>query len=1046
MAAAQPVVTSGVFDAHVSAHGESLFALANRIFCMSQEFGSTDMLRRAEELRTRVADTFVGGCVGFFAARSHETMSASTFDDHIHASLDYSKTSSEGWKQIVRHFQLTVNFLALHTATPSQLAFHLAQGHRYALVDRFEALMRVCARLILDGDRALLLKHARPLARLEADVRVDPRLRNLSMMLAGKGTLPLSEEERQLAAARGSLEVGAFEDASSTLMANAPRLRHRLEFWGFCSEIAAVSPATTSCSDVLNGSPIGRRLLELESSTGRQRERVLLELRKDAYQRESTLLGMQLGAAIRAESEPLDTHASFVHPSLFACVVDPMIALSISDPRARQDVLLRLDAAYGESVISAYWKKTLQQDAPASDVLGGLRLSLRRETEAQVALFSGSTDEAISAYEALLVNGATSGARATAAAVLVGLYVKAGLHERAVRFIASDYLSAAPQLGTKLVVDIIDRFHRDRPPSALRLIEWPLLHLVAGDDLPRRPDVDFTYLAVDDCLAAHGLEKPSDLYLVKDRFDERSLVTVMRYACTIAHLDSMNAFANSEQVFRERLLILQQLESLFAVSASELESERQDISRRLVVRHLLQAAEQRKVYVDVRGVRRSLPDSLLESIAHYLAMRSTGSDARIIVVRRAETGRAFDFQLSEANYGLVFFRRAFVAVRDRYIASDEFGLDSFLSVQIRHGTLSAHLRKPFEVRHLVGKRAASGAYGRNDIWSSEEPAFSDSGDYSIDSILADLSRSVDETIDMVKQSLVQVRSDEIAADGGLFDYRFSAADVLAVSQLIDASADVDGVLDVIFAALRHRTLENLAHIRAALPTTVGARLREAIDVAVQKVRSCSPMHVDLVRALVQCRTDTEVQISALVKWFALSEDDEFPDFEMGTVVHAVVELIRQTVPSLETTFKPRIVLDDVGRLRGSSFRHLFNVVFGLVDNAVRHGLNVAEECEIRALSRDNRIEIAVSNAISSESAKALGGNFCTELANRAMRPASLNAVRTEGNSGFYKLGKMLRIDLNRTAYSVEIDCDTSRNRFCVLVSMDSGGLDAVLDN
>ena len=93
-----------------------------------------------------------------------------------------------------------------------------------------------------------------------------------------------------------------------------------------------------------------------------------------------------------------------------------------------------------------------------------------------------------------------------------------------------------------------------RAAAKMCIRDRQLLHLVAGDDLPRRPDVDFTYLAVDDCLAAHGLEKPSDLYLVKDRFDERSLVTVMRYACTIAHLDSMNAFANSEQVFRERLL------------------------------------------------------------------------------------------------------------------------------------------------------------------------------------------------------------------------------------------------------------------------------------------------------------------------------------------------------------------------------------------------------------------------------------------------------------------------------------------------------------
>jgi len=44
----------------------------------------------------------------------------------------------------------------------------------------------------------------------------------------------------------------------------------------------------------------------------------------------------------------------------------------------------------------------------------------------------------------------------------------------------------------------------------------------------------------------------------------------------------------------------------------------------------------------------------------------------------------------------------------------EHGLDAYLSLRIRHGTLSGHLRGPVEREHLVIRRDAAGRYRPSD--------------------------------------------------------------------------------------------------------------------------------------------------------------------------------------------------------------------------------------------------------------------------------------------------------------------------------------------
>src|ERR1019366_10442620 len=63
------------------------------------------------------------------------------------------------------------------------------------------------------------------------------------------------------------------------------------------------------------------------------------------------------------------------------------------------------------------------------------------------------------------------------------------------------------------------------------------------------------------------------------------------------------------------------------------------------------------------------------------------------------------------------FTKIFNELKAKFISSNEYGLDSYLSVWIRHGTLAGQIRSVFERQHLITRRDATGnRYHRNEYW------------------------------------------------------------------------------------------------------------------------------------------------------------------------------------------------------------------------------------------------------------------------------------------------------------------------------------------
>src|SRR5690349_12861313 len=126
-----------------------------------------------------------------------------------------------------------------------------------------------------------------------------------------------------------------------------------------------------------------------------------------------------------------------------------------------------------------------------------------------------------------------------------------------------------------------------------------------------------------------------------------------------------------------------------------------------VIRGALREVDKSRVYVDTRGIQSALPPELRIDIERFLEIARLPVRLRTVIAKISPSG---DLVLAPTarfgDLGEKLFELVFADITTRFIFSNEHGLDSFLSVQVRHGTLGGELRAPFEGAHLVTRQEA----------------------------------------------------------------------------------------------------------------------------------------------------------------------------------------------------------------------------------------------------------------------------------------------------------------------------------------------------
>ena len=352
------------------------------------------------------------------------------------------------------------------------------------------------------------------------------------------------------------------------------------------------------------------------------------------------------------------------------------------------------------------------------------------------------------------------------------------------------------------------------------------LHARYIDDRPR----DLRGYTYEDFLIAHGLERPSELRSIMERFPKEQLVYYLRYVCVPDVMQVSTEFQRSRDLEDERLAVCSLLLDIDKENSNDYETEIREITRKQIIHGGVLQIEQSKISIDVEPIRRWAERNLKESFARYQVLVDAGMRAGAEGIAAAQAASAAktkpdslpEVPLDEASDLLLFIVRSLL---NECFSNPYHGLDCYLSMRVRHGALSGQLRGPLEDEKIITQRqGGSGEYTHNDYWLQRIGQIDSRLAEKIDDLLRKFSRDYDSFITSFAKDRVQIQSSDHPE--GLFQASFTTTRVVLLAHEIHSDTTFDGFVDLCLGIFWEIVDESLTDVRSYIDSSLKPRLNK----------------------------------------------------------------------------------------------------------------------------------------------------------------------------------------------------------------------------
>lgn len=578
---------------------------------------------------------------------------------------------------------------------------------------------------------------------------------------------------------------------------------------------------------------------------------------------------------------------------------------------------------------------------------------------------------------------------------------------------------------------------RARPSAeSAGAIAVPILFELYRQYIDRQADTEVAE-ACEDYLESIGGIVPSKLQSRIDSEERRlEVVFFLRHVCVESILNRFVAFDNSKDVAEERRAICRVLASLDKSNVDAYHSEIKEITRRLQVRSRMRELEQSKIFVDLSSLRRTLLSELKETFARFEALARVHLDRAEHRQGEGQGGSPSDEPslLVKGDSADEVFVDIVIRVRDEFSVSSEHGLDKYLSVRVRHGTLAAHLRRPLEAVSLVTSKVPGKGYRRNEVWPSRLFLVAKERD-ALQARLARFTARFDELVDDLKAILTVARS---ADDPGLLKFILTVDGIAALQRIVLAKGyTLENLIEELISQFNIALDLGLEDVRENVSTKFKERAILLLDDLEREVeilgasRNVSP----LTNAIRSSRTELSVAIARVTEWFRRSSITGGQPFDLEEAIDTCVAAVHPDF-AVEQANRGEIPV----RFSGDRLNVMIDVLFLVFDNVVRHadlGEHPRATISYRAtpIARTtsgrevHEVEVWIDNRLGPA---VVAEELVSKVENiRATAAEGRDAMRREGGTG---LAKLQRILLHEFGSSSKLSFDVKAESFAVRMS------------
>jgi hypothetical protein len=546
------------------------------------------------------------------------------------------------------------------------------------------------------------------------------------------------------------------------------------------------------------------------------------------------------------------------------------------------------------------------------------------------------------------------------------------------------------------------------------------------------------WIAYDNFLNFHGLDFPSELSIIQERFDRKKLIYFLRFICKPEVYDSSYLFESQDHLENERIEVCLLLSELDEENFEMYFSEISEISRNQLIRQGIKQIDESKIYVDVPGIRKAVDKDLSESFIRLMNLLSlplsqidkldTSNDDYLISYydKLSEGSKTAGSKIRITTYSrFEQCKELFFKLRDMFIASNEFGIDTYLSMRIRHGTLLGEIRSVFEDYQLITKKdESSEKYQNNDFWLEKIFFKTDEEKASFNTILAEFSANIDNISNDLRNKQLQISTEKKLTDG-LFDYSFFDNELLPPLKWLEVVEDHNDFFGRSVELLWERTEVILSIIREEISVPIKNKVLQLLSEMAENLEMCVNKHEqpelnDLIRNIMLCKTDISNKLDKISEWFNRTNNKVINEFYLDLPIEASIGTLKRVKEYVN--FAPSIDNTCSIKFEGDTFPHFTYVMQNLLHNILKHSHLPPAVIDVNVSASESNGELSLlitnnfSDIISLDDLNQKIKNtrqLLTEAHNN-------DRTRGEGGTGYLKIRKTIVTDLKEESYQINI--------------------------
>ncbi|WP_244429907.1 hypothetical protein [Rhizobium leguminosarum] len=445
---------------------------------------------------------------------------------------------------------------------------------------------------------------------------------------------------------------------------------------------------------------------------------------------------------------------------------------------------------------------------------------------------------------------------------------------------------------------------------------------------------NLVYIAVEQHLSERGVTKPSEL-AVEGLID----IAFLSEACTSASLRQSLEFLSKAEMEEERIKVLLNLAQANSENEDEYIDEVHAIIGQQTIEELLQRFHVGKVQCDEQALATwALTElspkfnRLKDFIDAGLPPVEKNADVEFIAHLTSGKSETFTFKVPN-NESLDIARTILAELNSKYALDPRYGVDSYLSLGMRHGAVEAHLQSPLIAENILTTKEALG-YPEDCFWKGY---FLDNGyEYygeMIGPILARFSEKFDNKLEAIKNDLLQVRRPD--KPEGLIVADWSEASVLSTcarfAEVVNFEALITEFTSIFWANIEG----NLGNAREFIENVLSNELNELIDELEADVRQATgqqrlPPFSD---ALMRAREELSNAVKDISSWHNVARSTHVEPLGLVDIISAAQKIVCRLYPD----FQPRVTFSgETGISVTYSLQVLIEVFKALFTNVYAH--------------------------------------------------------------------------------------------------------------